>query len=70
MTDDEGEERELKTLTVKLGSAGREINTDELYKAVLTAYADANFEMQYVVEETCRRPLTSTACTTSIMLRR
>ena len=49
--DDEGEERELKTLTVKLGSAGREINTDELYKAVLTAYADANFEMQYVVEE-------------------
>ena len=51
VTDDEGEERELKTLTVKLGSAGREINTDELYKAVLTAYADANFEMQYVVEE-------------------
>ena len=49
--DDEGEERELKTLTVKLGSAGREINTNELYKAVLTAYADANFEMQYVVEE-------------------
>ena len=51
VTDDEGEERELKTLTVRLGSAGREINTDELYKAVLTAYADANFEMQYVVEE-------------------
>ncbi len=65
VTDDEGEERKLKTLTVKLGSAGREIDTDD---CLLTAYADANFEMQYVVEEEPaeafepRRPVPQVLC--------
>ncbi len=58
VTDKEGSsEVEADCLNITIGTLSRKLDVDKLYDAVIEGYYSANFDLQYVYEETAPAPV-------------
>ncbi len=57
VTDKDGNPQEVDALEITVGRLSRRIDIDAVYKEVVTAYMSANYELQYVYEETYPAPV-------------
>ncbi|MBQ6430268.1 MAG: VanW family protein [Oscillospiraceae bacterium] len=57
VTDKDGNPQEVDALEITVGKLTRKIDIDALFKAVVEAYMSANYELQYVYDETIPAPV-------------
>ncbi len=57
ITDKDGNPQTVDALEITLGALKREIDIDALYKEIVESYMSANYELQYIYNETIPEPI-------------
>lgn len=57
VTDKDGNPKTVDALEITLGALKREIDIDALYQEILESYMSANYELQYIYNETIPEPI-------------
>ena len=57
ITDKDGNPKTVDALEITVGALKREIDIDALYKEIVEAYMSANYELQYIYNETIPEPI-------------